>query len=63
MFGCFRYRRGKWGYRINVFGGVMDEVNFMANIEKSSSRGGRFDQADSLYTSLIRRMKSRFMKR
>jgi len=55
---------GVIGY--NVFGGVMDEVNFMSIVEKSnSSRGGtgRFDQAETLHKSLIRRMKSRFMKK
>lgn len=54
---------GVIGY--NVFGGVMDEVNFMAIVEnsKSAATGGYFDQADTLYKSLIRRMKSRFMKR
>ena len=54
---------GVIGY--NVFGAVMDEVNFMAVVENSKSvaTGGYFDQADTLYKSLIRRMKSRFMKR
>lgn len=54
---------GVIGY--NVFGGVMDEVNFMSVVENSKSvaSGGKYDQADLLYKSLIRRMKSRFMKR
>ena len=53
---------GVVGY--NVFGAVMDEVNFMANIERSAAnQGGRFDQAAVLQESLIRRMKSRFMRR
>ena len=54
---------GVIGY--NVFGGVMDEVNFMSVVENSKSvaSGGHYDQADSLYKALIRRMKSRFMKR
>ena len=54
---------GVIGY--NVFGGVMDEVNFMSIVENSKSvaSGGKYDQADLLYKSLIRRMKSRFMKR
>lgn len=55
---------GVIGY--NVFGGVMDEVNFMSIIERSNTvRGGgtRYDQADTLHKSLIRRMKSRFMKK
>jgi len=53
---------GVIGY--NVFGGVMDEVNFMSVIENSKTRtSGRYDQADTLHKSLIRRMKSRFMKK
>lgn len=55
---------GVIGY--NVFGGVMDEVNFMSVIENSKARtttNGKYDQADSLQKSLIRRMKSRFMKK
>jgi len=54
---------GVIGY--NVFGAVMDEVNFMSVVENSKAvaSGGRYDQADSLYKALIRRMKSRFMKR
>jgi hypothetical protein len=47
----------------NVFGGVIDEVNFMAVIEKSksSSDGGTFDQANEMYNGIVRRRKSRFM--
>jgi hypothetical protein len=55
---------GVIGY--NVFGGVMDEVNFMSVVENSKAKGasnGRYDQADTLHKSLIRRMKSRFMKK
>lgn len=53
---------GVIGY--NVFGGVMDEVNFMSLVEKSSrSAGQKYDQADIMQKSLIRRMKSRFMKK
>lgn len=55
---------GVIGY--NVFGGVMDEVNFMAITENSkslTSKDGKYDQAESLHKSLIRRMKSRFMKK
>jgi len=48
----------------NVFGGVMDEVNFMAVTDNSkNAAGGHFDQALTLQEALIRRMKSRFMKR
>lgn len=56
---------GVIGY--NVFGGVMDEVNFMSTGDShgrariSTSSVG--DQADALQKSLIRRMKSRFMKK
>jgi len=48
----------------NVFGGVIDELNFMAKIEgsKRSVDGGNYDQATSLYNSIARRRKSRFMK-
>jgi hypothetical protein len=50
----------------NVFGGIMDEVNFMAYVEDSKRAGGigtTYDQADKLQTALIRRMKSRYMRR
>ena len=49
----------------NVFGGVMDEVNFMAYVEDSKRAGGgsAYDQADRLQTALIRRMKSRYMRK
>jgi len=46
----------------NVIGGLIDEMNFMANIEKSkSNRDGAYDQATALYTSIARRRQSRFM--
>ena len=45
----------------NVFGGVMDEVNFMAYSEKSEVTGGKYDQAQTLQEALLRRMKSRFI--
>jgi len=46
----------------NVFGGVIDEVNFMALIEKSSQSidKGVYDQAKALYDSISKRRKSRF---
>jgi intein/homing endonuclease len=51
----------------NVLGGIMDEVNFMDYIENSkraSTSGGEiYDQAERLQKALIRRMKSRYMKR
>lgn len=47
----------------NVFGGVMDEVNFMAYSEKSAVTGGeKYDQAQTLQEALLRRMKSRFIR-
>lgn len=48
----------------NVFGGVLDEVNFMATIDKSrlSVDGKPYDQAWASYNALNRRRKSRFMK-
>lgn len=48
----------------NVFGGVLDEVNFMGLVERSAmARGGRYDQAQVLHDNIIRRMRSRFMIR
>ena len=48
----------------NVFGGMMDEVNFMEVTEKSmkSVDGGEYNQAIALYNSLSRRRKSRFQR-
>jgi hypothetical protein len=48
----------------NVFGGLIDEINFMEIIEDSrkSVDGGVYDQASVLYDSISRRRKSRFMK-
>jgi len=48
----------------NVFGGILDEVNFMNVIEKSkqSKDGETFDQAQELYRAIARRRESRFMK-
>ena len=48
----------------NVFGGLMDEVNFMEVTEQSAKTvdGGEYNQATALYNSLSRRRKSRFMK-
>jgi len=46
----------------NVFGGMLDEVNFMAVIQNSKSAidGGTYDQATALYDSISKRRKSRF---
>lgn len=48
----------------NVFGGMLDEVNFMSVVEKSknSHDGGGFDQAWANYDSIVRRRQSRFMR-
>jgi hypothetical protein len=46
----------------NVIGGLIDEVNFMAKVNKSAKAdGAQYDQAMALYTSIARRRKSRFM--
>jgi len=47
----------------NVFGGVLDEVNFMHRVEssKKSLHNGTFDQARELYNSISSRRASRFM--
>jgi hypothetical protein len=47
----------------NIFGAILDEVNFMARVEQSKSAvdGGLFDQAVEMYNSIVRRRKSRFM--
>jgi len=51
---------------MNVFGGLIDEMNFMARTMGSKhvqyTHEAEFDQAERLYTTLIRRMKSRFMQ-
>lgn len=48
----------------NVFGGLMDEVNFMEVTEHSAKSvdGGEYNQAIALYNSLSRRRKSRFQR-
>ena len=47
----------------NIFGGIIDEINFMAVVEqsKNAADGGTFDQANEMYNSIVRRRKSRFM--
>lgn len=51
----------------NVFGGVMDEVNFMEVVENSKRsaglKGGVYDKAVTLQEALIRRMKSRYLQK
>lgn len=52
---------------MNVFGGIIDEMNFMARTSNSAmtaySGEEEYDQAERLYHALIRRMKSRFMQK
>ena len=49
---------------MNVFGGAIDEMNFMSKVKKSKkkkySEDTTYDQAEVLYTTIIRRMESRF---
>ena len=48
----------------NVMGGLIDELNYMAVVEKSKVAvdKGTYDQAVLLYNSIARRRKSRFME-
>lgn len=48
----------------NVFGGILDEVNFMAIVEKSKMTrdSSQHDQAWENYNTIVRRRQSRFMK-
>ena len=52
---------------MNVWGGIIDEMNFMArtadSIHVKYVVEEEYDQAERLYTALIRRMKSRFMQK
>ena len=49
---------------LNVFGGVLDELNFMSRVTRPSSSRytgeQEYDQAAKLYSTVVRRMKSRF---
>lgn len=47
----------------NIFGAILDEINFMARVEESRQAvdGGAFDQAVEMYNAIVRRRKSRFM--
>lgn len=51
---------------MNVIGGMLDEANFMERIAKSknanASETGEYDQAKSLYNTLSKRRRSRFMQ-
>lgn len=50
----------------NVFGGLIDELNFMDTVKDSKRAiggdGGEYDQAVSLYNSLASRRESRFLE-
>jgi hypothetical protein len=48
----------------NVMGGLIDELNYMSVVEKSTKNvdKGAYDQAIALYNSISRRRKSRFME-
>lgn len=49
---------------LNVFGGIIDEANFMEVLVSSAkARGGSYNQAKELHDAFIRRMESRFMER
>lgn len=50
----------------DVFGGILDELNFMERVEDSVhtrfTDEDEYDQAEKIYTNTIRRIKSRFME-
>lgn len=52
---------------LNVFGGILDELNFMERVEDSVhtkfTGEDEYDQAERMYTNMIRRIKSRFMEK
>jgi hypothetical protein len=55
---------------LNTFGGIMDEVNFMPEtpprvqrIRHGSKRRDRVSHAETLYNMVIKRMKSRFLRK
>lgn len=52
---------------MNVIGGMLDEVNFMERIKQSKNANadetGEYDQAKTLYLTLSKRRRSRFMNR
>jgi len=49
---------------MSVFGAVIDEMNFMSKVKKSKRNvrqgEGEYDQAETLYRTILRRMESRF---
>lgn len=51
---------------LNVFGGIIDETNFMTRKGRSRTVGqnqwGHYDRAETLYSAIQRRMKSRFQR-
>ncbi len=49
---------------LNVYGGVMDESNFMPVVERSkmSRTGEAYDHAQTLYNAIARRLQSRFSR-
>lgn len=51
----------------NVYGGVLDELNFMDRVKNSAhtqhTGEEEYDQAERLYSTITRRMKSRFMQK
>ncbi len=52
---------------MNVIGGMLDEVNFMERIKNSKNanadEAGEYDQAKTLYLTLSKRRRSRFMNK
>ena len=52
---------------MNVYGGIIDEMNFMKRSRDSVALewtgGEEYDQAENVYLTLIRRMKSRFQQK
>lgn len=52
---------------MNVIGGMLDEVNFMERIKNSknanAAEDGEYDQAKTLYLTLSKRRRSRFMNK
>jgi len=52
---------------MNVYGGILDELNFMARVKDSTltqyTRESEYDQAERCYNALITRMNSRFMQK
>lgn len=55
------------GLGMNVFGGIIDELNFMevviGGVHSRFSGEDEYDQAERAYTALLRRIKSRFIQK